>query len=97
MIRILIADDHASLLGLKEILARELKEVACGEAENASQVLDLVWEQPWDLVILDVTMPGRTGLDILGHLKKAKPELPVLVLSRHPEDQLRSRVRTPAQ
>jgi DNA-binding NarL/FixJ family response regulator len=93
MIRILIADDHAILRrGVKEILLRELKEVECGEAEEAQQVLDLVRKQEWDLVILDVTMPGRSGLDILGDLKKAKRQLPVLVLSMHPEDQLGKRV-----
>lgn len=92
MIRVLIADDHAILRrGVKEILVRELKEVVCGEAENAQQILDLVRKQEWDLVILDVAMPGRSGLDILGDLKKAKPQLPVLVLSVHPEEQLGKR------
>ena len=93
MIRVLIADDHAILRrGLKEILVRELEDVVCGEAEDAGQVLDLVREQGWDLVILDVTMPGRSGLDILKDLKKLQPKLPVLFLSMHPEDQLGKRV-----
>ena len=62
MIRILIADDHAILRrGLKEILARELEGAVCGEAENAQQVLAQVRRPAWDLVILDVTMPGRSG------------------------------------
>jgi DNA-binding NarL/FixJ family response regulator len=92
MIRILIADDHAILReGLKEILVRNLEEVVCGEAGNAQQVLDLVRKQEWDLLILDVSMPGRSGLDILADLKKAKPRLPVLVLSVHPEEQLGKR------
>jgi DNA-binding NarL/FixJ family response regulator len=92
MTRILIADDHAIVrAGLKEILVRDLEEVVCGEAESAPQVLDLVRKQKWDLVILDVSMPGRSGLDILGDLKKAKPRLPVLILSMHPEDQLGKR------
>ena len=92
MIKILIADDHAILRrGLKEFLVRELKEVVCGEAGSAAQALDLVRKQEWDLLILDVTLPGRSGLDVLADLKKAKPELPVLVLSTHPEKQLGKR------
>jgi DNA-binding NarL/FixJ family response regulator len=92
VIRILIADDHAILRrGLKEILVRELKDAVCGEAENAPQLLELVRKQDWDLVILDVAMPGRSGLDALGDLREVNPKLPVLVLSVHPEDQLGKR------
>ncbi len=88
MSKILIADDHAILrAGLKEILVRDLKNVICGEAESADQVLAHVRTQHWDLVILDITMPGRSGLDILADLKSLRPELRVLVLSMHPEDQ----------
>lgn len=93
MIRVLIADDHAILRGgLKGILVRELKEVVCGEAGNAQQVLDLARKQQWDLVILDVTMPGRSGLDVIRELKPLQPKLPILVLSVHPEDQYAKRV-----
>jgi two-component system invasion response regulator UvrY len=93
VIRILIADDHAILRrGLKEILARELKEVLCGEAENAQQVLAQIQNQEWDLVILDITMPGRSGLEVIRDLKAVRPKLPVLVLSMHPEDQYGKRV-----
>ena len=60
MIRILIADDHAILRrGLKEIVMRELNDVAWGEAQNGQQVLDQIQSHDWDLVILDITMPGR--------------------------------------
>jgi DNA-binding NarL/FixJ family response regulator len=93
VIRVLIADDHAILrTGLREILVRELKGVVCGEAGNAGQVLDLVRKQHWDLVILDVTMPGRSGLDVIRELKPLRPKLPILVLSMHPEDQYAKRV-----
>ena len=92
MIRILIADDHPIVRqGLKEILAREIPGGICGEAENAQQVLSEAQRQDWDLVILDVTMPGRSGLDILEDLKKLRPKLPVLVLSMHAENQLGKR------
>lgn len=91
--RILIADDHAILRrGLKEILAHELPSVVCGEAENAQQVLAQIQNQEWDVVILDVTMPGRSGLDVLRDLKALRPKLPVLVLSMHPEDQYGKRI-----
>jgi DNA-binding NarL/FixJ family response regulator len=91
--RILIADDHAILRrGLKEILMRELDDAVCGEAENAEQVLAQVESQEWDVVILDVTMPGRSGLDVLRDLKVMRPKLPVLVLSMHPEDQYGKRI-----
>jgi len=93
VIRILIADDHAILRrGLKEILVDELKDAIFAEAGNAQQVLTDVRKQAWDLVILDITMPGRSGLDLLRDLKQLQPELPVLVLSMHPEDQYAKRV-----
>jgi DNA-binding NarL/FixJ family response regulator len=93
MIKVLLADDHAIVRGgLKEILLRHMESVECGEAENAEQVLALVREHPWDLLILDITMPGRSGLDILADLKQLRPELPVLVLSMLPEDQFGKRV-----
>jgi two-component system invasion response regulator UvrY len=93
LIRILIADDHAILRrGLKEILMDELEGAVCGEAENAQQVLAQIQNQNWDVVILDVTMPGRSGLDVLKDLKALQPSLPVLVLSMHPEDQYGKRI-----
>jgi two-component system invasion response regulator UvrY len=86
--RVLIADDHAILRrGLKEILVHELQGVVCGEAADARQVLDQIQASDWDLVMLDITMPGRSGLDILSDIKAVRPKLPVLVLSMHPENQ----------
>jgi two-component system invasion response regulator UvrY len=88
VINVLIADDHAILRGgLKEILVKELEGVVCGEAMDAQEVLAQVQNHNWDLVILDVTMPGRSGLDVLRELKVVRPKLPVLILSMHPEDQ----------
>ena len=88
MIRILIADDHAIVRrGLKQIFAEEAGMTVAGEAQNAQEVLDLVRKQNWDVVVLDIAMPGRGGLDVLKELKQEFPQLPVLILSMHPEDQ----------
>src|SRR4030081_3678289 len=93
MIRILIVDDHAILLrGLKEILQREFRDVSIGGAGTAEQALTQLDAENWDLVILDITMPGRSGLDVLGNLKALRPKLPVLVLSMHPEHQYGKRL-----
>ncbi len=92
MTRVLIADDHSIVRGgLKELLFRHLQDIVCGEAENAQQVLYQVQRLPWDVLILDISMPGRSGLDILSDLKLLQPKLPVLVLSAHPEDQYAKR------
>ena len=88
MIKILIADDHPVVRrGLKQILSDEPDMAVPGEARDAREVLDLVEKGGWDIVILDITMPGRSGLDVLRELKQKYPKLPVLVLSIHPEDQ----------
>ena len=93
MIRVLIADDHAILRrGLKEILARELEGGVYGEAKDAREVLARVQSDQWDLVILDLSMPGRSGLDVLRDIKGMRPKLPILVLSMHPEDQYGKRI-----
>jgi DNA-binding NarL/FixJ family response regulator len=93
MISVLIADDHAILRGgLKEILARQLEGAVCGEAMDAQEVLAQVRSHSWDLVILDLTLRGRSGLEVLRELKVMRPRLPVLVLSMHPEDQYGKRM-----
>jgi len=93
MIRALIADDHTVVRrGVIEILTRELKDAVCGEAENAQQVLAQVHAHDWDLVILDINMPGRSGLEVLVDLKRERPKLPVLILSMHPEEQYGKRM-----
>ncbi len=92
MTRILIADDHPIVRkGLMDILAHELKGAVYGEAGDGLQALDQVQRQSWDLMILDVTMPGRSGVDLLGDIKRIRPKLPVLILSMHPENQFAKR------
>ena len=75
--------------GLKEILARELEGGVYGEAKDAREVHARVQSDQWDLVILDITMPGRSGVDVLRNLKALRPKLPVLVLSMHPGGSIR--------
>ena len=88
MLKILIADDHPIVRrGLRQILCDESDIAMVGEAQNGREVLELVCEQHWDAVVLDITMPGRGGLDTLVELKRLYPKLPVLILSIHPEDQ----------
>jgi two-component system, NarL family, invasion response regulator UvrY len=78
--------------GLKQILADEFKRATFGEARNAQEALNLVWKEDWDVAVLDITMPGRSGLEVLREIKRSKPRLPVLVLSMHPEGQFAVRV-----
>jgi DNA-binding NarL/FixJ family response regulator len=88
MIKILIADDHPIVRsGLKEIATRERDIVVGGEARDGQELLDLVRKQHWDVVVLDISMPGRSGLDVLIQLKREYPRLPVLILSVQPEEQ----------
>jgi DNA-binding NarL/FixJ family response regulator len=93
MIKILIADDHPVVRqGLKQILADETDMEVSGEAANANELLEKVRREPWDIVLLDITMPGRGGLEVLKDLRREHAKLPVLVLSIHPEDQFGVRV-----
>jgi len=86
---VLIVDDHAVVrTGLKLILADALVGARIDEAANADEALGMVLKRDYDLVILDLSMPGRSGLEVLRDLKYQKPTLPVLVLSVHPEDQM---------
>jgi two-component system invasion response regulator UvrY len=78
--------------GLKLILADHFKKAVFGEARNATEALALVWKQKWDVVVLDITMPGRNGLEVLKEIKRARPRLPVLILTMHPEDQFAVRL-----
>jgi len=88
MLRILIADDFPLFRrGVKDLLVDGLGPVTVGECGNAHELLDLVRREKWDMLILDITMPGTTGTEALKQLKAECPKLPVLVLSMHPEDQ----------
>jgi two-component system invasion response regulator UvrY len=88
MIKILIADDHAIVReGLKQIVADTSDMVVAGEAVDGREVLEQVRKEDWDLILLDISMPGRGGIDTLKELKIEKPKLPVLVLSMYPEEQ----------
>ncbi|NWG29285.1 MAG: response regulator transcription factor [Ignavibacteriaceae bacterium] len=87
-IRILIADDHAIVReGLKQIVAEEKDIVVAGEAENAKGLMDLLAKEKWNLVVLDINMPGKSGLEALKDIKSIYPDLPVLILSMFSEDQ----------
>lgn len=86
--RILIVDDHTILRqGLKQILADEFAAAEFGEAATAQQALQQVQQHPWDLLLLDITMPGRNGLEVLSEIKDFQPNLRLLVLTMHPEEQ----------
>jgi len=88
MIRILIADDHTIVReGLKQILAETADMVVADEAVNGLDVVDKASKQNFDVVLLDISMPGRNGLDVLKQLRVDHPQLPVLILSMYSEEQ----------
>jgi DNA-binding NarL/FixJ family response regulator len=87
MTRVLIADDHEVVRrGLRQILDDQFDSLKVGEATNARETLEAVRQQEWDIVLLDINMPGRSGLEVLEELKRLAPGLPVLVLSAFPEE-----------
>ncbi len=88
MIRVLIADDHAVVReGLKQIVTENPDMTIAGEAGNGHEVLELARTRDCDLVLLDLAMPGKDGLDTLKELRLLQPQLPVLILSVYPEEQ----------
>ena len=92
MKRILIADDHAIVRkGLKETLEEELGGVVFGEASNGHAVLEEIWRHKWDLVLLDIGMEGRGGLEVLEEIRKSRPRLPVMIISMYPEAEFGAR------
>lgn len=93
MIRILIADDHAIVRrGLRQLLLEQYPTAIIGETGDAEDLIAKVLEQQWDVVICDMSMPGRSGLDALQQIKEVTPKLPVLIMSMYPEDQYALRV-----
>lgn len=88
MIKVLIADDHALIRkGLKQLLDDTEDMRVIGEAENGMQAIRMVEETTYDVVLLDISMPDKHGVEVLKQLKANKPQLPVLMLSMHPEEQ----------
>ena len=87
-IEVLLADDHSIIRdGLKKILADTEDMVVAGEAMNGHAALDLVRERNWGLVVLDLSMPGRSGVELIKLIKTERPQCPVLIFSMHPEEQ----------
>ncbi len=88
MLKILIADDHPILRqGIKQIIEEAPDMEVTGEASNGAEVLTKVYNNDFDIIVLDITMPGRSGLEALKQLKNEKPKTPVIILSMHPEEQ----------
>lgn len=88
MIRILIVDDHAVVRqGLKKILVDQPDMAVLGEASNSEELMEMIDDKEWDIVIMDISLPGKSGLDVLRDIRQRYPKLPVLFLSMLPEDQ----------
>jgi len=89
MIRILVADDHAMVRkGLIQLLERQPDMGEFGEAATAREALERVRSAEWHIVVLDIALPDRSGLDVLRDIRELRPQLPVLLLTMYPEDQL---------
>ncbi len=92
-LRILVVDDHPVVRrGLIQTLTEAFPGLHLGEAANAQEAMEQIWNHDWDLVVLDVSMPGRSGLDVLKEVRQERQKLPVLVLSMYPEDEFALRV-----
>ncbi len=88
MIRIVIADDHSVVRrGIREILADEADMEVIAEACTAQELLDLLSTQRCDAVVLDIGLPGRSGLEVLDQLRQGRPSIPILIHTMHPEEQ----------
>jgi two-component system, NarL family, invasion response regulator UvrY len=86
--KVLIADDHAIVRrGLIQILTDDFHPLTVGEAQNAQEVFRLADEQNWDILVLDISMPGKTGLEILKEFRQTHPQIPALILTTHAEEQ----------
>lgn len=93
MLRILIADDHTIVRrGIIQILSESYPNAHVEEVADADAIIAAIMKSKWDLIISDLSMPGRSALDALPQIKQIDPELPVLIMSIHPEDQFALRV-----
>src|SRR3954471_20887824 len=93
MLKILIADDHTVVRkGLKQILEDQFEGILIVEVANAEALIETALSATWDVVISDINMPGKSGLDALKEIRVNFPELPVLILSMHPEEHYALRV-----
>jgi two-component system invasion response regulator UvrY len=93
MTKALIVDDHTiTRAGLRRILADASSPMDVGEAATGAEAMEMVVGGRWDIVMLDISLPDRSGLEVLKAIKKAEPDLPVLVLSMYPVDQYALRV-----
>jgi DNA-binding NarL/FixJ family response regulator len=87
MTRVLLVDDHAVVRrGVRDILTEALGKVSFGEAGKPSEALEKMQKETWDVVVLDISLPGRGGVDALRDMKRLRPAVPVLVLSMHAEE-----------
>lgn len=93
MIKVLIADDHPIVrAGLKQVIEKSPDMRVGGEALDGQEVLEKASHEEWDILILDFSMPGKSGLDVIKELRRQQPGLPILVLSMHPESELAPRL-----
>jgi two-component system invasion response regulator UvrY len=89
MINTLIADDHAIVRrGIRQIISEDPEITVLGEASNAEEIMSQLYEHDWNVIVLDITMPGKNGLDVLIEIKQKRPEIKVLILSMHPEEEI---------
>jgi two-component system, NarL family, invasion response regulator UvrY len=92
MIRILLVDDHPVVRhGIRQILVDGMKNVSIAEASDAESAMVKIRDDEWDVIVLDVTLPGKSGLDLLKDVRREQPHVPVLVLSMHPAVQFARR------
>lgn len=88
MLRLLVADDHEVVRkGLVKVLAEILQPIKVDEAKDGQEAMSKVLKGDYDLVVLDIKMPGKSGLDVLKEIKQHRPKMPILILSMHPEEQ----------
>jgi DNA-binding NarL/FixJ family response regulator len=86
--RVFLADDHALFReGVKALLAEEPDIAVAGEAGTAKETLQRIKNEPWDVLLLDISLPDGSGIDLLRQIRPHKPDLPILILSMHPEEQ----------